>query len=258
MFNPDVDFKGKVNLSLGLKCPSNNVFRKALRHHAIKNGCNYYYLHNGGKRVSVYCFRKCGCKKVKEKFKKCFLTQKTICIFKIYAVKLREEETFHIKTYRSKNTCGHQHENNNVSALYLAEKYLEDWRENPGWDLNVFIKRVNRECGCEVKYHKCYNAKKIAMRMIYGDANEEYSRVWDYAETIRKFNLGSTTIVKCIGIESPPPLFQRMYICLKACKEGFVARCQRIIGVDGAHLRGSYPGILLTAVAKDGNNNIFP
>ena len=173
-------------------------------------------------------------------------------------MKLREEETFQIKTYSSEHTCGHQYENNKVTALYLAEKYLEDWRENPGWDLNVFIKRVNRECGCEVKYHKCYNAKKIAMRMIYGDANEEYSRVWDYAETIRKFNLGSTTIVKCIGIESPPPLFQRMYICLKACKEGFVARCQRIIGVDGAHLRGSYPGILLTAVAKDGNNNIFP
>ncbi|XP_057520246.1 uncharacterized protein LOC130800674 [Amaranthus tricolor] len=96
------------------------------------------------------------------------------------------------------------------------------------------------------------------MRMIYGDTNEEYNRVWDYAEAIRKFNPCSTAIVKCIGIEFPPPLFQRMYICLKACKEGFVAGCRRIIGIDGAHLKGPYPGILLSAVAKDGNNNIFP
>ena len=91
-----------------------------------------------------------------------------------------------------------------VIAVYLAEKYLEDWRENQNWDLNAFIKRVNRECGCEVKYHKCYNAKRISMSMIYGDANEEYSRVWNYAEAIRKFNLGSTAIVKYIRIESPP------------------------------------------------------
>ena len=80
VFNPDVDFKGKVNLSLGLKFPSNNVFKKALRHHAIENGYNYYYLHNGGKRVSVYCFNKCGCNRVKGKFKKCSCTQKKMHI----------------------------------------------------------------------------------------------------------------------------------------------------------------------------------
>ena len=101
-------------------------------------------------------------------------------------------------------------------------------------------------------------AKRIALKMIFGDVSEKYSRVWDYAEAIRKFNPGSTAIVKCIGIDKPPPLFQRMYICLPACKEGFVAGCRLIIGVDGAHLKGQFPGILLTVVGKDGNNNIFP
>ncbi|XP_057523892.1 uncharacterized protein LOC130803708 [Amaranthus tricolor] len=102
------------------------------------------------------------------------------------------------------------------------------------------------------------NTDIIAMKMLYGDASEEYSRVWDYAEAIRTFNPGSTAIVKCIGIDTPPPLFQRMYICLTACKEGFVAGCRPIIGVDGAHLKGKFPGVLLTAVGKDANNNIFP
>lgn len=37
-----------------------------------------------------------------------------------------------------------------------------------------------------------------------------------------------------------------------------MAGCRPILGVDGAHLKGAYPGILLTAVGKDGNNNIFP
>ncbi|XP_057543921.1 uncharacterized protein LOC130823321 [Amaranthus tricolor] len=104
------------------------------------------------------------------------------------------------------------------------------------------------ELGCEVKYSKCYMAKRIALKMIFGDASEEYSRVWDYAEAVRRFNPGSAAIVKCIGIEKPPPLFQRMYICLLACKEGFVAGCRPIIGVGGAHLTGKFPGILLSAV----------
>ena len=54
-FNVKVDFKGKINLSVGLKFPSNSVFRKALRYHAIESGYNYYYLHNGSTRVIVYC-----------------------------------------------------------------------------------------------------------------------------------------------------------------------------------------------------------
>ena len=49
-----------------------------------------------------------------------------------------------------------------------------------------------------------------------------------------------------------------MYISLQPVKEGFMAGCRPILGVDAAHLRGLYPGILLTAVGMDGNNNIFP
>ncbi|XP_021773380.1 uncharacterized protein LOC110737328 [Chenopodium quinoa] len=77
--------------------------------------------------------------------------------------------------------------------------------------------------------------------MLFGDAAEEYERLWDYAVAICKYNPGSTTIVKVVGIENPPPMFQRM----------------PILGVDGESLKWPYPGILLTAVGKDGND-IFP
>ncbi|XP_021759038.1 uncharacterized protein LOC110723933 [Chenopodium quinoa] len=121
-----------------------------------------------------------------------------------------------------------------------------------------FMLRVRREVKVEVGYYKCYYARQKAMRMIYGDAANEYNKVWDYAEAIRHFNPGSTAIVKVTGIKHPPVLFQRMYICLQPCKQGFMAGCRPILGVDGCHLKGPYPGILLTAVGKDGNNNIFP
>ena len=69
----------------------------------------------------------------------------------------------------------------------------------------------------------------------FGDANEEYAKVWDYAEAIRKYSSGSTAVVTCIGVENPPPRFQRMYICLQPVKEGFMARCRPILGVDGCN-----------------------
>ena len=53
------------------------------------------------------------------------------------------------------------------------------------------------------------------------------------------------------------PLFQRLYVCLDACKKGFVA-CRPFIGVDACHLKGHYGGQLMTAVAIDLNDQLFP
>lgn len=167
--------------------------------------------------------------------------------------------TFHTKSLRLEHICGFQSQNTKVTTQYLAERYLEDWRDNPSWKFSAFMLKCGRDLGVEVKYHKCYYARQRAFFMIYGDASEEYKRVWDYAYTIRKYNTGSSGVVKVDRVERPPTLlFQRLYICLQPCKEGYMAGCRPILGLDGCHLRGPFPGILLAAVGKDGNNNIFP
>uniref|UniRef100_A0A2N9IGT2 Integrase catalytic domain-containing protein n=1 Tax=Fagus sylvatica TaxID=28930 RepID=A0A2N9IGT2_FAGSY len=40
--------------------------------------------------------------------------------------------------------------------------------------------------------------------------------------------------------------------------QGFHNCCRPIIGLDGCHLKGVYGGQLLSAVGRDGNNNLFP
>ncbi|CAB4279374.1 unnamed protein product [Prunus armeniaca] len=37
-----------------------------------------------------------------------------------------------------------------------------------------------------------------------------------------------------------PPLFQRLYVCLDACKKGFLTGCRPIIGVDECHLKDHF------------------
>jgi hypothetical protein len=53
------------------------------------------------------------------------------------------------------------------------------------------------------------------------------------------------------------PHFQRMYICLKACKDSF-DKCRKIIGLDGCFLKGYYGGQLLAAIRRDPNDQMLP
>lgn len=57
------------------------------------------------------------------------------------------------------------------------------------------------------------------------------------------------------------PTFERLYICLGACKRGFVTGCRPLIGLGGCHLKAGQAGQtgqLLCAVGIDANNQMFP
>jgi hypothetical protein len=52
--------------------------------------------------------------------------------------------------------------------------------------------------------------------------------------------------------------FIKMYICLDACKKGFINGCRPVICLDACHLKGNMGGQLLCAIGKDGNDDMFP
>ena len=54
------------------------------------------------------------------------------------------------------------------------------------------------------------------------------------------------------------PSFKRLFLSFGAIKRGFLRGCRPFIGFDGCHLKGPYGGVLLSAVALDGNNGLFP
>ena len=53
-------------------------------------------------------------------------------------------------------------------------------------------------------------------------------------------------------------VFQRIYVCLEACKRGFLEGCRPIIAIDGCHIKGPYTGRVLTVVGVDENNEMYP
>lgn len=53
-------------------------------------------------------------------------------------------------------------------------------------------------------------------------------------------------------------LFKRFYRCLGAYKRGFIEGCRPIITVDDCHLKTPFKGVMLCAIGKDPNDEMYP
>ena len=98
---------------------------------------------------------------------------------------------------------------------------------------------------------KLWRAKQFALHKLQGNDIDQYAKIGRYAEEIRRTNRGSTCVCK---LDSG--LFQRLYVCLKACVDGF-KYCRPLIGIDGCFLKGKFGGQLLASVRIDANDCIF-
>ncbi|GJZ71931.1 mutator type transposase [Tanacetum coccineum] len=82
-----------------------------------------------------------------------------------------------------------------------------------------------------------------------------------YVMELKRCNPDTTVKIDVYGEEdpeSPTRLFRRIYVCLGALKKGFREGGRELLGLDGAFMRGQYPGQMLTAVGVDANNGIYP
>ena len=93
------------------------------------------------------------------------------------------------------------------------------------------------------------------MTELLGNYVEEYGSLWRYVEELKETYPG-TTVVLCT--EPNTNKFWRLYICFDALKKGWKEGCWPIIGVDGCFLKTCCKGELLTAIGRDGNNQMFP
>ncbi|XP_057548124.1 uncharacterized protein LOC130826559 [Amaranthus tricolor] len=104
-----------------------------------------------------------------------------------------------------------------------------------------------------VKLRLLYKVNSLAREQLYGGFPESYPALPKYAEMIKSTNPGSYALVTWTDSLQ----FKACFISFAAQVRGFLGGCRPIIGIDGAHLSGYYKGVMLTAVAIDGNNEIF-
>ncbi|XP_070665134.1 uncharacterized protein [Malus domestica] len=147
------------------------------------------------------------------------------CPWKCCVGKMYGSKTIQIKTILDEHTCGRTWANKNMKSHLLT-------------DFNCQIRVESR-----LWKNEGYKALDRALKIIEGKHAEQYTKLWDYAEKVRNTNPGSIMKVKL-----DRGRFQRIYVCLGACKEGFKSGCRPLIGLDGCYLKSVHEGQLLCAV----------
>ncbi|KAL8520262.1 hypothetical protein ACS0TY_010986 [Phlomoides rotata] len=209
--------------------------RKAVQSGAIRDRRNVHFPKNDNRRIYAKC---------RDKF----------FGWHIHALKKQKETTFQIRKYNGIHTCVPSQKVKNLTATWLSERFIQKFQSDGNRDVNGFMLDAMYEVRCEVSYERAYRAKRMALSKLEGDADLQYTKLWAYAEELRKTNPGSSIILGTTDDNR----FDRFYVCWNAMKRAFLGGCRPIVGVDGCFLKSKYGGNLLTAVGVDGNNNLFP
>lgn len=146
-----------------------------------------------------------------------------------------------------------------ATAQWLAKEYMESIRSTPHWTVEAFRSHVRSDKSIEISRGQAYRAKKIADDLIYGNHSQQYALLRDYVAEVLKTNPGSTIKLQFeeYNEEDLVRKFKRLYCCLGALKEGFMAGCKKVLGFDRAFLKGPFPGQLLSAVGIDADNGMY-
>ncbi|KAK4382619.1 hypothetical protein Sango_2854200 [Sesamum angolense] len=226
-----------VDLCIGMKFPSREKYREALRDWAVRRGWDLTFVKNEKTKITAIC--------------------KNGCDWRIHASPVMKTTTFQIKSIKGQHNCAHRIENKQANYKYIGKRIQDFVKDNPSEGLKSLKNKIRRDIQVDVSLFKVYRAKKYALELMKGDVKQQYARLYDYCATVCKHNSGSSMILKvdrCLN----PPVLQRMYVCFGGLKEGFLDGCRPFIGLDGCFLKGMHKGQLLSAIGRDGNDNIYP
>ncbi|KAM0825404.1 hypothetical protein ACQ4PT_069581 [Festuca glaucescens] len=233
-FRPE-DLSAPV-FKIGLKFENVSLLRRAIKEYACQNRRDIKLPINDLRRVKAVC------------------NGSKTCPWYLWASYDSRPKTWMIKRYTDKHTCSKNWNIRQFTADFVADKFLPSFKADQEMSLKNFGRVVQKDWNMTPSTNKLQRARRIAMRKIYGDEEEQYRMLWDFANEIRTSNPGSSFFLALDELSR----FKRCYMSLDACKRGFLQGCRPIIFIDGCHVKTRYRGQLLCVVGIDPNDCIFP
>ncbi|XP_078442494.1 uncharacterized protein LOC144712171 [Wolffia australiana] len=224
---------------VGMKFESASQFRAAVKDHAIWNGFNITFPRSGDRKVEVVC--------------------KGNCPWRIYASLDARREAFVVKTLNDTHMCSRTPRNSQADYHWVAKHFLEKIRMNLDMKVTDMMREINDLFGITVSKQTCYRARAEARTKLLGTLDDHYHMLPAYVAELKRVNRRGTFEL-VLDRATPDSLvrFKRLYICFDSIARGFLEGYRRVIGMDGCFLKTELKGQLLSAVGKDGNNQMFP
>ncbi|CAN1266044.1 hypothetical protein LINPERPRIM_LOCUS12415 [Linum perenne] len=226
-----------IRLRQGMKFVDSDTFREFVVSYCLFIGADILWLRSCKSKMEAVCRKRCG--------------------WRVYGSWNSRKESFVLKCLGERHTCARAMENKQASSKWLAQTYLEKFRHDPKWEVADMKREVQLTYGIIINSNKCYRARSKARDMLEGTLEDEYKKLRPYVAELQRADPEGRF---CLEVDVHPGdmvTFKRIYVGFSSLFKGFLAGCRPIIGFDGCFLKGELPGMLLSAIGKDGNNQIF-
>ncbi|RYQ81129.1 hypothetical protein Ahy_Scaffold1g107135 [Arachis hypogaea] len=193
----------------------------------------------------------------------------TITAYAVHTARsIRGEETWQLRSMNLTHTCTQAHRVGILHLKWLGKAFKKKVESNPKVKIKELVSKAQKKWNLTVTKSLATKTKQIALDQIQGTFREQYKRIYDYGQELMKANPGSSVriqVQRSPDLDSEAPassrtnycIFQRIYVCLEACKQSF-QHCRDFIGLDGCFLKTPQGGQLLTAIGWDPNDQMLP
>ncbi|CAH9146031.1 unnamed protein product [Cuscuta epithymum] len=238
----ETDF-AKFKWELGQRFATRSDFKNAVAKYAILQGRNLSIAVSNkkrGQRLGVKCAEGCP--------------------FKLYCSWESRRATFVLKSLKGKHTCRrNMKKNKQLKCPWVAREFLEVFKARPHWPAKEIMETVKRAYKVVISRAFAYKVKFNSHKMLHGSMHEHYQKLGRYLDALKKCSMGTEIQLVTDGSQQlSSPVFQRLFMCFEGLQRGWIDGCRRIICVDACFLKTFLGGQLISAVGRDGNDQMYP
>ncbi|KAK3225292.1 hypothetical protein Dsin_005154 [Dipteronia sinensis] len=177
------------------------------------------------------------------------------CPWRLHAYNVNDETTMQVKTYKNEHTCHRIYKSQEARVEWIASKFQVLIKNNPDIKCGVVSDLLRDHYNVTVDAQRLYKAKKRALEVFIKEHEECFKHLREYAIMVQQCNPG---LAVYIHLKEETSIFQRMFVNFETQMKGFIGGCMPFIGIDGCHLKGSYGGVILSAIALVVNSGLYP
>ncbi|XP_076897426.1 uncharacterized protein LOC143550705 [Bidens hawaiensis] len=213
---PNVDWKlAKPVVSMKFESPAQ--LKDMLTDYGVANGHQLVFTVNDHNRLLV----RCGTKEIEDDVNG---RKKNVwkCLFRLWASRNKEDDSFQIKSLNDKHTCSRKfYLGSLVTYTWIAKRFFKQIIQNPEISYRKIQEDILKKYQCKVSHGQCGRAKDKVLDDYEGGLKEHYARLSDYQAEILETNPGSTVRMAVETMPNGEVYFSGYYICFKAVKDGY-------------------------------------
>ncbi|XP_038722029.1 uncharacterized protein LOC120014182 [Tripterygium wilfordii] len=153
------------------------------------------------------------------------------CNWPIFASFSKDVKGFQVKTFIDQHLCEPKRKMKLLTTKYLVSKFYDLVAAHPDIKIRYLRPFMERQMELDVNLTLCKRVRKSILSDLVGNCMKKYGKLRDYAEELIHSNPGTT-----VSLLTDRP----------------------VLGIDGCFLKGLVKGEMLTAIGRDGNNQMFP